>query len=177
MEVSLGLVITESEANYAKDIVKAIRESSDIDVHTLTIKSNGPPKGHAAKLARAFMATKFGDDVVTIVDIDYYLLWFDKWSAHLQCTPQDGLMTLGYNMYVGGPDEGKYPMYLGTARSSTFAHFLNPTGITDFNMWLHEFKGSKVFDTKESPFNSWGIFPTSLYSALFCITGQCAPCG
>jgi hypothetical protein len=123
--------------------------------------------GHAAKLARGFLATQFGDDLVTIVDIDYYLLWFERWAAHLKCTPIDGLLTLGYNMYHGTESQGKYPMYLGTARSSTFARFLNPGQITIYDKWIRQFKGMRVFDDSESPYKEYGHFSDeSLFRAL-----------
>ena len=71
-------------------VVQTIQSSMDVDIRVLKLDlDNNLPVGHAAKLARGFIATQFDMDVVTIVDIDYYLMWFDKWSAHLRCIPTD----------------------------------------------------------------------------------------
>lgn len=123
------------------------------------------PKGHAAKLARGYLATQFGDDVVTIVDIDYYLIRFEEWAAHLACVPENGVLGLGYNRYSGTQDEGKFPMYLTTARSSTFARFLKPQ--PRFQTWVATFQQARVFDNKESPYGTYGSFSDeSLFRVL-----------
>jgi hypothetical protein len=170
IEVSLGLVITKADSKAKVDgLVRAMKEATEMDIRVLPIEGKiGLPTGHAAKLARAFMATQFDDDdVVTIMDIDYYLLWFEQWSAHLKCTPEDGLLALGYNRYGGTVDEGKYPMYLGTAKSSVFSKFLNPDREASFETWIQRFKDIHVFDSKESPFSHWGQFSDeSLFRAL-----------
>jgi FkbM family methyltransferase len=170
IEVSLGLVVTKADSKAKVDgLVRALKEATEMDIRVLPIEGKiGLPTGHAAKLARAFMATQFDDDdVVTIMDIDYYLLWFEQWSAHLKCTPEDGLLALGYNRYGGTVDEGKYPMYLGTAKSSVFSKFLNPDREASFETWIQRFKDIHVFDSKESPFSHWGQFSDeSLFRAL-----------
>tara|TARA_B110000285_G_scaffold235601_1_gene318529 strand:- start:27833 stop:35488 length:7656 start_codon:yes stop_codon:yes gene_type:complete len=165
LEVTVGLVVLAEDTDTDK-VVSAIKSAVNVDLRILTVDAS-LPVGHAAKLARGFLATQFGSDVVTIVDIDYYLLWFEEWSAHLDCTPIDGLLTRGYNMYRGRIEEGKYPMYLGTAQSKTFAKFLNPKGFTNYNDWLQQFRKIHVFDGMESPFGVYGTFSDeSLFRAL-----------
>lgn len=92
--------------------VVALIESNPAPAHPMTSEiakmaevrvfraPTGLPDGHVGKLARAYFATMFGDDVVSIVDIDFYLLWFREWSAHLACVPENGILALGYNRFV-----------------------------------------------------------------------------
>ena len=167
LEVSVALVVKSGDTT-VNSVVKVIKTAVDVDIRVLTLATdNNVPTGHAAKIARGFLATQFDTDVVTIIDIDYYLLWFDQWAAHMSCTPEDGLLALGYNVYHGSKDEGKYPMYLGTARSTTFAKFLNPTHEKDFDKWIKQFKNIRVYDVHESPFGVYGTFSDeSLFRAL-----------
>ena len=156
-KVSVAVVVTENQ-HIPETLLKSLN-NMDIDLHILQLSVDGNlPVGHAGKIARSFLATRFGNQVVTIVDIDYYLIWADEWKANFMCAPEDALLTLGYNRYIGTDQEGKYPMYLSTARSSTFAKFLNPSGSSDFNSWIQQFRGLRIFDHKETPFSKYGTF-------------------
>ncbi len=127
-----------------------------IIVHRLVVPP-GVDKGHAAKLARLYMASRLSG-LVTIVDIDYYLMWFDDWVSHFGCTEidTDGMVGLGYNRYSGTPDQGKFPMYLTTARGSTFTRVVGDNA--NFSGWISKYRRMRVFDTKESPYGSYGTF-------------------
>jgi len=176
LQVTVALVVS-SDDERKDSVVDAILSAVKVDIRVLTIDQDPSlPVDHAAKLARGFLATQFGDDVVTIVDIDYYLLWFDEWLAHLKCTPNNGLLTLGYNLYWGTKDEGKYPMYLGTAQSTTFAQFLNPERLTTFDAWIKKFRGIHVFDDHEDPYSEFGSFSDeSLFRALLSRNNNAPP--
>lgn len=125
-------------------------------VHRLKIPP-GVDKGHAAKLARLFVASRL-DGLVTIVDIDYYLVWFRQWTSHFGCVDlgRSTLVSLGYNRYKGTPDEGKFPMYLTTATGATFRKVVGD--VVDFADWIRGYRGRRVFDAKESPYGTYGTF-------------------
>ena len=100
-------------ASHNEDVTAILSEIEPYGVEIRVLRSpddSSIPQGHAGKLARAFLATQYGDDLVTIVDIDFYLVWFNEWSSHLDCIPEDAVFGLGYNRYTGGKDEGKWPM-------------------------------------------------------------------
>lgn len=159
--VSVALVLGHNESF---DVGVA---SKLADVHVIRC----PPtvdKGHAAKLARTFLASSFEHELVTVVDIDYYLFKHDQWKSHFGCVDwhRRGLLGLGYNRYAGTPDQGKFPMYLCTAMGSTFAHVFGSAGLA-FHVWIARFKDVHVFDAKESPHGSYGTFSDeSLLRAL-----------
>ena len=115
------------------------------------------PDGHTAKLARSYLASQFESDLVTIVDIDFYLLQFNEWREQLKCAPISSLFTLGWNMYKETEDEGKTPMYLSTAISKTFADFLG-TSFLNFETWVETLQNIHVFDKKENPYQEYGKF-------------------
>eukprot|EP00911_Craspedida_sp_UC1_P001206 UC1_evm1s912 len=166
-KVVLALVVDQGE-----DIALTLKSLSTLDgveVRVLEMPNDSSlPKGHAAKVARGFLSTQFdSNDVITIMDIDYYLLKYEEWRSHLKCVPSNSLLALGYNRYFGTKDEGKYPMYLGTARSQTFSHFLNPSKERNFGRWIQGFKGMHVYDSQEDPFQPYGAFSDeSLFRAM-----------
>lgn len=104
---------------------------------------------------------------MTIVDLDYYLLWFDAFREHLFCTPKDGILSVGYNRYVGTVDEDKFPIYLMTGVSSVLAQFINPAQLS-FERWIVSLEHFRSFDQHESPFGlRYGSFSDeSLFRAL-----------
>lgn len=174
----LPSVVDHWKANGLEPVVALVAGTNEnVDILVATIRAfaevrvlrvaDDPrlPQGHVAKLARACLATQFGNDVVTIVDIDYCLIWFKQWSVHLACVPENGVLGLGHNRHEGAKDSGKFPMHLTTARSSAFARFLNPH--ESFKTWLATFRNVKVFDNSESPHGAFGSFSDeSLFRVL-----------
>lgn len=132
------------------------------------------PFGHQAKLARSYLATKFPEDIVILGDIDYYI--FDILSLRrtiLNCARPDQLSTVGWDMYLkylnlGQPAfQGRYPMYFSTGRGTTFAKFLNPSGLESFAEFIQSVKGTEVFDPLENIATPYGQFSDeALYRAL-----------
>ena len=163
---SLALVAHAKNSRTIRQLVGPLKRMATVTVFNIPSNLHGIPEGHVGKLARAYLATTFGNEVVTIVDVDYYLIWFPEWKRHFDCVPATAIFGRGFNMYASSPDEGKFPMYLTTALSSTFKSFLNPDD-KSFPDWLSDFRGMRHFDAKEDPFGSYGTFSDeSLFRAL-----------
>ena len=173
------IVLVAPSDSPAADTTMPLLEQLAAEVTLLRLPEELPnlPAGHVGKLARAYAATQLpAEDVVTIVDLDYYLFAFEAFEYHLRCVPENGVLGVGHNRYEGTPDEGKFPMYLTTARAGTLASILNPDGLA-IQPWLSSLRGLSVFDAKESPFSKqYGTFSDeSLFRVLISRYAQQQP--
>ena len=152
----LGVITNQKEDSY---FVKRCKEFSDQcfifpeypDIHS----------GVQAKTTRMYLATKYGENVCTLVDIDQYIMNF-KWLKENLKPVFDNpnkMVSIGYNGYVGLPHEGKWQMPFTTARSNLFKKIVNYNNYDTYEKWLFSFKTiPNPIDNKETITNAFNNF-------------------
>lgn len=156
------------------------RESNDVlidelkkygEVYIFKPSDKNIPIGNQAKVARTFLASKFENDLCTLIDIDLYLLHW-KWF-HIKIDPDanhmknDPLVCIGMNGYKYTVAEGKVPMSYITGKGKLFKSLANPNNLV-FNEWVETFMGIDVYDHKEDiSLPLYTFSDESLYRVLF----------
>lgn len=106
------------------------------------------PIPNQAKLARFIVASKMGDEVCMIEDIDTVPLQSKFVTEKLSVRFPDKILAVGHEVYEKD-HPGKFPVSNITARGSDFKQLFNPEGLNDADL-LRSFIGMRVCDNKEN---------------------------
>ena len=124
------------------------------EVVNLVSRSKAPIQNQA-KLARWFYASKCGSELVMLEDIDTVFLNKDYLLEKMEQFREGNILGIGSDVnqhdasYVG-----KFPVSNITGRGNLFADlFLNHKD-NSFESFIDGFKGTRVIDEKEDPFNT-----------------------
>lgn len=141
VKVSLAFVTNE------KSINPAFLEIDNLEVTNFPIIPN-LPISNQAKMARHYLACSYGEDVVSIEDIDTIPMqrqWFeDKFSKRTKET----ILFVGKDVYNGTIHEGKCPISTMTSESFLFEKMINPNKL-DWEDFIKSLIGLRVYDNKE----------------------------
>jgi hypothetical protein len=112
--------------------------------------------GNQAKVTRMYLASECGDEPVALLDIDMFVLDADYLKECFATCPDDKLGAIGENVYFGGADHGKFPMYYTHGKGDTFKKFVNPSELP-YEELLKSWDHGKI-DNKENIFKPFANF-------------------
>ena len=142
-EVKISLAFVTSE----KSINPAFLEIDNLEVTNFPIIRN-LPIANQAKMARHYLACSYGEEIVSIEDIDTIPMqrqWFEeKFSKRIKET----ILFVGKDVYEGTGHEGKCPISTMTAESFLFKAMINPKNL-DYEEFIESLVGLRVYDDKE----------------------------
>tara|TARA_Y100000004_G_scaffold152114_1_gene175108 strand:- start:6281 stop:7195 length:915 start_codon:yes stop_codon:yes gene_type:complete len=171
-EVTVTLaLLTERDENDA--LVEECRKHGE--VHIVKPIPNAPI-ANQAKVARHIVASKMGDDVCCLHDIDSCPLNRYYTESFVSRRKKDTLLRVGREVLHGGPHHGKFPMSHVTAEGYIWKEIINPNNLSDRKL-LESWVGMAIFtecgverrflDGKESLGAKWQHFSDeSLLRAL-----------
>lgn len=147
----LGVISNKSEDD---NFIQRCKEFCD-DFYLF--KELGIETGVQAKVSRLYLSTLYNEDVVTIVDVDQYLLNFEWFADCIKEAYNDKFVSIGYNAYVNTVDRGKWPMPYTTAKSHIFKKIVNyNNNIENYEDWINSLKViSDPIDNKERVTNKF----------------------
>ena len=148
--------ITPTLALVSRDEIEAsvLRKLSEFGEVVQHVSLSKAPIPNQAKMFRWFVATKFCASVTTIEDIDTIFLTPDYLLKKLESYESDKLLGIGDD--VNQDDKryaGKFPASNLTGTGEIFAQFFGSHQSETFESFLNRFKGLKVVDAREDPFN------------------------
>ena len=133
-DVEVSLAYVTSSPDEAR--LKKMREYGEVFVYTPV---EGIPIGNQAKMARFFLAgDEFSDKVCMVNDIDTAPLSPEYFIRVLEDRKKDQLLAVGAELYVGTPDEGKFPIGEITAEGRVFKSIVNPLGLSFDNLIIRK---------------------------------------
>jgi len=126
------------------------------------------PIANQAKMFRWFLATKFKSAVTSIEDIDTIYLTKDYLENRLANYVPGKLLGIGNDVNQDDPSyRGKFPASNLTGTGYEFQNFFESSLHENFEDFLTRFKGLKIIDGREDPFNKPSEFSDeSLIRAL-----------
>ena len=150
----LGFVGTKEEND---PFVQKLKNFCDEFYYYKTLE--GVQEGCHAKTIRMYMATLFGENICTLIDIDLYLLNL-KWLLDKiePAFTDNKFVSIGYNIYDNTNDEGKFPMCYSTASGNVWKKLININNLSYEDWFKYISNISDNIDNKENitnPFNNF----------------------
>ena len=158
-------LVLVSRKPISSSLMKKLNEFGD--VHSL-VSTSSAPLPNQAKMARWYIAGKLTGELVTIEDIDTMYLSSDYLLERLSHFQEGMLLGIGNDVNQDDPDyKGKFPASNLTGTADTFQEFFNSASTESFEEFLNRFKGMRMLDNREDPFNKPNRFSDeSLIRAL-----------
>ena len=142
-EVNVHLAfLTNREEN--DPLVEDFREYGDV---TLFKPIHGIQEFAQSKMIRFILASKQGDDVCYIDDIDLFPLRKDFITSKTNNRPMNHLLCVGGEVYQ---NNGCYPVSQITAEGEVFKKFINPDNLP-WKELMKSYVGPVMFDRREDP--------------------------
>lgn len=135
-----------TDRNKNDPLVKKMKKCGNVHLFP-TI--DGIPTPNHAKVARLVLASKYGDEVCLVHDIDSIPLQSKYGNELLKQRIKNHVLCVGAELYYNTPHHGKFPMGWITTEGHTFKQLLNINNLSDehlFNSW----KNTQIFDNKEA---------------------------
>jgi len=112
------------------------------------------PIENLAKLGRWYWATKEGNNIVMIEDIDTIYLRTDYLDEKLKDYENNKILGIGREVNKDLNDyKGKFPVSNIVGTGYLFSQLFGTNPKESFDDFVMKFKGLRVFDDKEDPFN------------------------
>lgn len=126
----------------------------------------GVPTANHAKVARHLLASKQGNAVCMLEDIDTVPMQREFYEDRTSKREKDHLLAVGAEVLRNTPHEGKFPMSTITAEGDLFKELINPNNLSDTEL-VESWKGLALVDHKEAINNHPSTFSDeSLIRAL-----------
>lgn len=142
------VIVTKTEIDLS------IREKLETwgEVVNLISRADAPIQNQA-KLARWFYASKCGDELVMLEDIDTVFFKNEYLFEKMAQFREGQIMGIGSEVNQNDPDyEGKFPVSNIVGRGKLFAElFLNHEN-NSFDTFINNFRGMRIYDEREDPF-------------------------
>lgn len=144
-------LVVVSRKSIELNVLKKLEEFGS--VYSIISKSTAPMPNQA-KMARWYLAGMFENEIVTIEDVDTIYLKSEYLMEKMTHYQDESLLGIGNDVNQDDPDyKGKFPASNLTGKSEAFRLFFNPSNCESFETFLGHFKGLRVFDNREDPFN------------------------
>lgn len=125
------------------DVVKKMEEYGDVELFN-TIP--GIPTANHAKVARHILATKYGDEVCLIEDMDTAPLQSNYLNCIIKNREQGKLLAVGPEVFG---NTGQFPISNMSAESYIFKELINPLNLNAEDL-VKSWMGIKVYDECEA---------------------------
>ncbi len=109
----------------------------------------GIPLANQAKVSRHVLASRFGDEVCMIEDIDTIPMQKKFFEDRISQRSLGHVLAVGAEVFQGTPHEGKFPMSTITAEGRVFKEFINPENL-EYEELIKGWVGLSVIDHKEA---------------------------
>jgi hypothetical protein len=113
----------------------------------------GIPTANQAKIARFLVASKMGDDVCMIEDIDTVPLQRTFFENRLKMREPNRILAVGHEVLANTVDTGKFPISNITTEGRNFKLLFNPNDLSHEEL-LKSYVGMRVVDHKENIANN-----------------------
>jgi hypothetical protein len=109
----------------------------------------GIPTPNQAKIARFLVASRMGDEVCMIEDIDTVPLQRKFFEDRLKVRQPDRILAVGHEVLANTVDAGKFPISNITTEGRNFQKLFNPNNLGHEDL-LKSYVGMRVVDHKEN---------------------------
>lgn len=117
----------------------------------------GIPTANQAKIARFLVASRMGDEVCMIEDIDTVPLQRMFFEDRLKIREPNRILAVGHEVLANTVDAGKFPISNITTEGRNFKKLFNPNDLNHEEL-LKSFVGMRVVDHKENVANDASHF-------------------
>lgn len=117
----------------------------------------GIPVPNQAKIARFLVASKMGDEVCMIEDIDTVPLQSEFFKIRLQQRQPNKILAIGHEVFINTVNAGKFPISNITTEGYNFKKLFNPLDL-EHEQLVRSFVGLNVVDHKEDISNHASSF-------------------
>jgi hypothetical protein len=133
-------------------IIKQLEKFGNVEIYKTRLNA---PMANLGKMARWYYASTRGKSVVSIEDIDTIFLKSEYLINRLEGFHNSSILGIGSDVNQDTPEyAGKFPVSNVTGEGKLFRKLLELNDYSSFDEFVSQFKGRKIFDYREDPFNS-----------------------
>lgn len=133
--------------DYNDNLIKEmVNEGIDVRIYK---PITGIPEANLSKILRYFCASEFGDDILTITDMDTIPLQSDYLNKIYSEIEKDKILGVGLEVLINTIDKGKFPAHHTSGTGHMFKKMYNPNSL-NYLEFVNSLIGINVFHNREN---------------------------